>query len=60
MLIFVASRRGLQRPWVWFECGTFWFTDKEIMPLCLGDIRKNALHAPLWNYRPSMATNRMT
>lgn len=47
MLIFVASRRGLQRPWVWFECGTFWFTDKEIMPLCLGDIRKNALHAPL-------------
>src|SRR5713226_5260641 len=24
MLIFVASERGLQRPWVWFECGTFW------------------------------------
>lgn len=47
MLIFVASERGLQRPWVWFECGTFWFTDKEIMPLCLGTIRKNALRPPL-------------
>jgi len=47
MLIFVASERGLKRPWVWFECGTFWFTDKKIMPLCLGDVRKNALHPPL-------------
>jgi hypothetical protein len=47
VLIFVASERGLQRPWVWFECGTFWFTDKKIMPLCLGAVRKNALHPPL-------------
>jgi TIR domain len=47
MLIFVASERGLQRPWVWFECGTFWFTGKKIMPLCLGDVRKNTLHPPL-------------
>jgi TIR domain len=43
MLIFVASERGLQRPWVWFECGTFWFSGKKIMPLCLGEVRKNAL-----------------
>jgi hypothetical protein len=47
MLIFVASERGLQRPWVWFECGTLWFTGKKIMPLCLGDVRKNALRPPL-------------
>lgn len=47
MLIFVASDRGLQRPWVWFECGTFWFTEKKIMPLCLGEVRKNALRPPL-------------
>ncbi|MGA7764372.1 MAG: toll/interleukin-1 receptor domain-containing protein [Candidatus Binataceae bacterium] len=47
MLIFVASDRGLQRPWVWFECGTFWFTDKKIMPLCIGEVRKNALRPPL-------------
>jgi len=47
MLILVASDRGLERPWVWFECGTFWFTDKKIMPLCLGEVRKNALRPPL-------------
>ncbi len=47
MLIFVASERGLQRPWVWFECGTFWFSRKKIMPLCLGEVRKNALRPPL-------------
>jgi TIR domain len=47
MLIFVTSERSLQRPWVWFECGTFWFTKKKIMPLCLGAVRKNALPPPL-------------
>jgi len=47
MLIFVASERGLQRPWVWFECGTFWFSGKKIMPLCLGEVRKNGLRPPL-------------
>lgn len=48
MLMFVASGRSLQRPWVWFECGTFWFTGKKIIPVCLGDVRKNTLHPPLW------------
>jgi len=47
MLILVASGRGLQRPWVWFECGTFWFSKRMIMPICLGDVRKNALPPPL-------------
>jgi hypothetical protein len=47
MLIFVASERGLRRPWVWFECGTFWFSGRKIMPLCLGEVRKNGLRPPL-------------
>jgi hypothetical protein len=47
VLIFVATERGLQRPWVWFECGTFWFTKKQIVPLCLGEVRKNTLRPPL-------------
>ncbi|MGA7872684.1 MAG: toll/interleukin-1 receptor domain-containing protein [Candidatus Binatus sp.] len=47
MLIFVASERGVQRQWVWFECGTFWFSRRKIMPLCLGQVRKNALRQPL-------------
>jgi TIR domain len=47
MLIFVASERGVQRQWVWFECGTFWFSRRKIMPLCLGEVRKNSLRPPL-------------
>lgn len=48
MLMFVASGRSLQRPWVWFECGTFWFSGRKILPVCLGDVRKNTLSPPLW------------
>jgi hypothetical protein len=47
LLLLVATRRGLQRQWVWFECGTFWFLQRGIIPLCLGDIRKGSLPAPL-------------
>lgn len=47
MLLLIASRRGLQRPWVWFECGTIWFRKKKIIPLCLGEVRKSALPTPL-------------
>ena len=47
MLMFIASERGLQRPWVWFECGTFWFTGKRILPACLGNVRKHTLPPPL-------------
>ena len=48
MLVFVASRRSLERPWVWFECGTFWFSGRKIIPVCLGEVRKNMLRPPLW------------
>lgn len=48
ILMFIASARGLQRPWVWFECGTFWFSERKIVPVCLGEVRKNNLHPPLW------------
>ncbi|MGO9454565.1 MAG: toll/interleukin-1 receptor domain-containing protein [Candidatus Binataceae bacterium] len=60
LLIFVASERGLRRPWVWFECGTFWFTDKKIMPLCLGDVRKNAYARRSRSCRRSTAMNPAT
>jgi hypothetical protein len=48
LLMFIASERGLQRPWVWFECGTFWFSRKKIIPICLGAVRKATLRPPLW------------
>ncbi len=47
VLILVASGRSLNRPWVWFECGTFWFRGRRIIPLCLGEVRKGELRPPL-------------
>lgn len=47
ILLFLATSRSLLRPWIWFECGTFWFTEKRIIPLCLGQVRKNTLPTPL-------------
>lgn len=47
ILIVLVSERSLQRPWVWFECGTFWFSGRYIMPVCLGAVRKNGLPPPL-------------
>ena len=47
VLIFVASDRGLERRWVWFECGTFWFSGRRMIPICLGEVRKNMLRPPL-------------
>jgi hypothetical protein len=47
MLLLLATSRSLPRPWVWFECGTLWFTNKRIIPLCLGVARKDSLPTPL-------------
>jgi hypothetical protein len=47
VLVLVASERSLKRPWVWFECGTFWFGGRRIIPLCVGGVRKDTLRAPL-------------
>ncbi len=46
MLLLLATSRSLSRPWVWFECGTFWFKDKRIIPVCIGRVRKNGLPTP--------------
>ena len=47
VLVILATRRSLARPWVWFEAGTFWFSNRRIMPICFGDIRKEELPSPL-------------
>lgn len=48
ILLLLATTRSLARPWVWFETGTFWFADKRIIPLCLGQIKKDKLPTPLY------------
>lgn len=47
VLLILATNRSLARPWIWFEAGTFWLTDKSIIPICLGKVRKGDLPAPL-------------
>jgi hypothetical protein len=46
ILLLLATSRGLKRPWVWFECGSFWFRPKKLIPLCIGKVRKGSLPAP--------------
>ena len=48
ILFVLATSRSLSQPWVWFETGTFWFTDKKVIPLCIGEIKKDKLPTPLY------------
>lgn len=48
ILFVLATSRSLSRPWVWFEAGTFWFTGKKVIPLCIGEIKKDRLPTPLY------------
>ena len=47
LLLLLATSRSLHRPWVWFECGTFWFSNRKIIPLCIGQVKKIKLPPPL-------------
>ncbi|MGH7933609.1 MAG: toll/interleukin-1 receptor domain-containing protein, partial [Candidatus Binataceae bacterium] len=45
-LILVATSRSIERNWVWFESGVFWF-DRPIVICCLGDLQPDKLPPPL-------------
>ncbi|MDP3721937.1 MAG: toll/interleukin-1 receptor domain-containing protein [Candidatus Omnitrophota bacterium] len=48
IILLLATKRGLARTWVWFEVGCAWFLPgRRIIPLCLGEVRKNSLPTPL-------------
>ncbi len=47
VLLLLATTRSMGRPWVWFEAGTVWFRNIPLIPLCVGDVRKNALPPPV-------------
>lgn len=46
----LATVRGLDRKWVWFEAGSGW-REGGFVPLCLGKIRKNLLPPPYSHYQ---------
>jgi hypothetical protein len=51
VLLLLASERGLNRPWVWYETGSAWSREIRMVPCCLGRVRKNGLSAPFSSYQ---------
>jgi hypothetical protein len=49
VVILLLSKKSIGRPWVNFEAGAAWLTDKAIIPVCFGDLKKNALPKPYSN-----------
>lgn len=45
-LVLIATTRSIQRNWVWFESGVFWF-DRPIIICCCGELTPEGLPPPL-------------
>jgi hypothetical protein len=46
VVLVLATDRGLDRKWVWFEAGRTWFSGITMLPCCIGKTRKGNLIAP--------------
>ena len=46
LVILMLSKRSVQRPWVNFEAGAAWLTNKRIIPCCYGNMSKEVLPHP--------------
>jgi hypothetical protein len=46
VVILLLSAASVARPWVNFEAGAAWLTDKVIIPVCFGGLRKDAMPKP--------------
>src|SRR5215467_13643056 len=46
LVLVLATDRGLNRKWVWFEAGAGWNRRRQIFAGCIGKTRKNNLPAP--------------
>ena len=42
----VLGQRSVARPWVNFEAGAAWLADKKVIPVCYGNLSKDALPHP--------------
>jgi hypothetical protein len=51
MLLILATERGLNRKWVWFETGAGWSRDLLFIPCCVGKTRKGQLPHPFSDYQ---------
>ncbi len=46
LVILMLSQRSVARPWVNFEAGAAWLADKKVIPVCYGNLSKDALPHP--------------
>jgi hypothetical protein len=46
LVVLMLSKRSVRRPWVNFEAGGAWLTDKTIIPCCYGNQQKDNLPHP--------------
>jgi hypothetical protein len=51
LLVVLATQRGINRRWVWYESGAGWSRGLRIIPCCVGKIRKGELVAPFSGYQ---------
>jgi hypothetical protein len=51
MLLILATERGLNRKWVWFETGAGWSCGLHFIPCCIGRPRKGQLPHPFSGYQ---------
>jgi TIR domain len=50
IILVLATSRGLDRIWVWFEAGAAWHRFQQITSLCVGEVRKGRLPSPFSIY----------
>lgn len=46
IVIVLFSRRSVGRPWIHFEAGAAWLTDKMMIPVCIGSFMVEELPVP--------------
>jgi TIR domain-containing protein len=51
VLLILATERGLNRKWVWFETGAGWSCGQLFIPCCVGKTRKGQLPHPFSAYQ---------
>lgn len=46
VLVLLLSGRSLKRAWVHFEAGAVWLSGRPVIPVCIGNLKKNDLPQP--------------
>jgi TIR domain len=47
IMLVICSPESISRPWINFEAGAGWISDKRVVPCCVGGMKPSSLPAPL-------------